>query len=79
MSPVPAVPRIFRILTLNPLLIAHKAADAAILPVTAPAQVNSGQQVVEAQALIGRVLPKHRDRFRCEIIAADHGRDVFEI
>jgi len=35
--------------------------------------------ILAARALIGRVLPGHAERFICEIIPADNGRDVFEI
>ncbi|MCF7732184.1 MAG: alpha-N-acetylglucosaminidase N-terminal domain-containing protein [Akkermansiaceae bacterium] len=35
--------------------------------------------VQSAQAMLTRLLPKHADRFVCEIIPADTARDVFEI
>lgn len=73
------MPRLLCFLTLIPFLIAGEATDAAPLPEPTRAAMDPSQQAAEAQALIGRVLPNHGERFRCEIIAADNGSDVFEI
>lgn len=54
---------------LTPLLMADDLPSEPSAP--DPAQV--------ATALIQRVLPAHAGRFQCEGIAADAGRDVFEI
>jgi len=45
----------------------------------APANIATSPQVTEAKSLIERILPQQGDRFRCELIPADEGRDVFEI
>lgn len=51
---------------------AAPASDATV----APSVAENGARA--AQALIARVLPAQADRFVCELIARDAGRDVFE-
>jgi len=45
----------------------------------AAAEAAAGDPAAVAMALIQRVLPEHAGRFRCEVIAAEAGKDVFEI
>lgn len=65
-------------LALAPLLLmAQAASDSA--PSQAAAPADATDPAAAATALIRRVLPEHAERFRCEVIPADSGRDVFEI
>jgi alpha-N-acetylglucosaminidase len=59
---------------------------AAILPATAetsaPAAVQGNATQTASRAareLIARLLPKHADRFICEVIPNENGKDVFEL
>ena len=62
--------------------------DARAAPAASVGSAASGEStnsefgenyVVEAKALIARVLPEHAEEFICELIPPDAGRDVFEI
>jgi alpha-N-acetylglucosaminidase len=58
-------------------------ATGMLMPINGHAQsptVSQPQPAVQAaQALIGRLLPKHTSQFILDIIPADQGKDVFEI
>ncbi|MBN1444083.1 MAG: alpha-N-acetylglucosaminidase C-terminal domain-containing protein [Planctomycetes bacterium] len=42
-------------------------------------RAEAAEPVEAARALLGRLLPRHADRFELELIPPDEGRDVFEI
>ena len=60
-----------------PVLMAMPVANTNPAPAAAPATAND--PAAAAMALIRRVLPEHAERFRCEVIPADAGMDVFEV
>jgi len=67
-------------ITIRPAkLLAVISMSVSLLTVSYANTIASRDGVAGATALIGRVLPGHADRFTCELIAPDQGRDVFEV